>query len=491
MERELRALRFSLLQLESFATISDSVPADAVGCLRQHWREDVSQSKKVLANWGKADLLVVDHYGLDARWEGAMRVAAETILAIDDLADRQHDCDMLLDQTFNRNATDYVGLVPKGCRILCGSQYALIRDGFHRLRSDAEVRRRSVKTASRLLVSFGGTDPTNMSSVVLDAIAMLPFRREMHVEVVLTSSALHLEALAAKISGQDYDVRLCVDVADLEPLLLNADLAIGASGTSTWERAVLGLPTITIVTADNQRKVASMVKEAGAILLLDPARAATASMLAEAISSVWKDTDALHRMSAAAFSLCDGLGVERVVEEIFARGCRGAMGGNAPVIDLRLATEADEDTVYMWQGSSGIRRYSRNPEVPALEEHRTWFRHMLCDQSRRLYIVECAGVSAGMIRLDDMNDSSVFEVSILISISFQKVGIARQTLEAVQCLEDVHELRAYVKPDNLASIRLFVGSGFVLECNNWYVWRKEAPIGGTPAKDANKLKVER
>ncbi|MBU0482021.1 MAG: UDP-2,4-diacetamido-2,4,6-trideoxy-beta-L-altropyranose hydrolase [Proteobacteria bacterium] len=475
IREELTNSGYVVLQIEGSGKSQDKLLDDEIGWVRINWYDDVKQCKKMLAGWGKADLLVVDHYGLDARWERAMKNSADLVLAIDDLADRRHDTQMLLDQTPKRSITDYVNLVPEECLVLCGVEYALVNNRIYRLRTLAENRRNKIKSPRNLLVSLGGTDPTNLNSVVLDAISKLPFRSELKVNVALTSSAPKLEKLRETVVRLDYDVKLCVDVVDMGALMLNADLAIGACGGSIWERAVLGLPTISLVSATNQYKIAEIVQNSGAVMLLNTTTTpVTPSMIGEAISSIWEDPSILYKMSLAAFRLCDGLGTLRLVEEMAARECRKRAEKDFLEIQVRNAIGSDEFNVYMWQGGVGSRLFARNTNVPMLQEHKEWFRNTLCDPNRRLNIIEYEGVPAGIIRLDSMNNKSVFEVSILVSKPFQKLGLGRHALNLTKQIKDVQELRAYVKQDNCASRKLFVGAGFVRESDDWYVWRRRS-----------------
>jgi len=241
---------------------------------------------------GPADLLVVDHYQLDARFESACRAWAGRILVIDDLADRLHDCDCLLDQSFGRDAADYRGRVPASSDLLIGTRYALLRPEFAERREDA-LRRREARTLQRIFVSFGGTDPFHLAERASEAIraSRLP------------------DCRIDRVDGRS-------SAAAMADLMEGADLALGAAGTTSWERCCLGLPALIVITANNQRLVADHLAEAGAARILGWHEEVTVDSICRAIDDIAGDLDSLTGMAARAAQLCDGMGAARVVERI-------------------------------------------------------------------------------------------------------------------------------------------------------------------------------
>jgi UDP-2,4-diacetamido-2,4,6-trideoxy-beta-L-altropyranose hydrolase len=256
-------------------------------------------------------LLVVDHYGLDETFESACRPWAKRILVIDDLADRNHDCDILLDQTFGRAPEDYDGLVPGACLILSGSRYALLRPQFARARRRA-LSRRTGTTAERVLVSMGGGDPDNVTSLVLKGLENSGI--EARVDVVMGTAAPYLNDVRVQAAAMEPPAQVRVDVNDMASLMADTDLAIGAAGTTSWERCCLGLPSIVMVIADNQRLISEKLQQAGAAWVLGRFPAVDAKAIATAVSSLCADADSLLCMSNAAADVCDGQGARRVRE---------------------------------------------------------------------------------------------------------------------------------------------------------------------------------
>jgi UDP-2,4-diacetamido-2,4,6-trideoxy-beta-L-altropyranose hydrolase len=267
-----------------------------------------------------ADLVVVDHYGHDHRFETQCRCFAARIAVIDDLANRRHDADLLLDQTFGRAPIDYAGLVPASCRLLCGSRYALLREPFARMRQAALARRRAGGTVQRILVTMGATDDSDLTETVLDALEAVAKKAIAApvVDVVLGASAPHLASVADRLATGACSGRLHVGVAGeaMARLMTAADLSIGAAGTTSWERCCLALPCLVLVAAENQATIAAHLAEVGACRLVGEAATVTTHHIAAALAAVWRNGAARSAMAEVAASVCDGEGAARVVAAI-------------------------------------------------------------------------------------------------------------------------------------------------------------------------------
>lgn len=263
------------------------------------------------------DLLVVDDYALDARFESACRGWADRIMAIDDLADRPHDCDLLLDVTPGQTARRYKGLAPDGCRLLLGPAYALLRGEFARLRPEALERRKQALRIENVLVSFGLTDPAGATVTAVEGLLMSGL--EVRADVILGRKAPGFERVRELAEG-DERIRLIEYAHDMPALMAGADLALGAAGTTSWERCCLGLPTILMVLADNQEANAQGLARLGAALNLGRSEAVRIGDVLAALRMMDDNPQALRDISRAAADACDGTGADRVlsaVEELF------------------------------------------------------------------------------------------------------------------------------------------------------------------------------
>jgi len=207
------------------------------------------------------DWVVVDHYELDVLWERMLRPHVCKLMVIDDLANRSHDCDLLLDQNYYRDQDQrYLGLVPEKCVTLLGPEYVLLRPEFAETKQRIRVRNGSVQ---RILVFFGGSDSTNQTQKALEALRLLE-RPDIEVDVVVGSTNPNRNTIQA-LCDELPNVTFHCQVSNMAELILNADLAIGAGGAAMWERCYLGLPTITVVFAANQESTTEDVARLGAI----------------------------------------------------------------------------------------------------------------------------------------------------------------------------------------------------------------------------------
>jgi UDP-2,4-diacetamido-2,4,6-trideoxy-beta-L-altropyranose hydrolase len=254
------------------------------------------------------DLIVFDHYGLGQAHETSCRPQTASLMAIDDLADRRHDVDLLLDQTFARTPDAYQGLVPDHALILSGSQFALLRPAFAAARPATLARRAAPGSARRVLVSLGYTDVGAITAAVAHALARV--LGDAACDLVIGPAAPSRPALKA-LCAQDARFRLHIDPADIAALMTAADVALGAAGATSWERCCLGLPSVILTLADNQRLAAHRLQDAGAARMADDP-AGAARMLA----SLMADQAARTDMAQAAAAVCDGAGAARVADAI-------------------------------------------------------------------------------------------------------------------------------------------------------------------------------
>ena len=402
---------------------------------------------------GGVDLLVVDHYGLDNGFETACRPWARQIMALDDGTGRRHDCDILLDQNLGARNWDYHGLVPGHCCLLTGPSYALLRPQFLRARRKALARRAIGEPARRLLISLGATDPMNITSRVVAAAAGLP----LEIDVVLGAGSAQQQAIHDLATRFDLKVRIHTDVADMAALMSAADLAVGAAGSTSWERCCLGLPSLLLVLADNQRRVAESLSLSGAAKIIAAVQQFSTSEMLARLQELAANNTKRHAMAVRAASICDGRGTQRVLLALL----HPTSVRDGKAITLRLATNEDESTILEWQRHSMTRRYARNPLIPTPKEHHLWMSDRLSDIDSFFTIIECDGKPSGVLRLDRRGtESQSYEVSILVAPEQYRQGIGNGVLAIAQQLLPNAELVAEVLPQNEASMKLFTAAGY-------------------------------
>lgn len=279
-----------------------SDPAHA-SWLGASWEEDAAATADAVAG-RKADWLIVDHYALDARWEGDLRSQAGRIMVIDDLADRPHDCDLLLDQNIHASPDRYRNLVPEGCRLFLGPMFALLRPEFETGHGMARPRSGQVR---RVLIAFGGTDPEDYTGMALTALDALRVPG-IQVDIVVGMACPHREKLAERCASRPHTRFFCQSNR-LAELMAEADLAIGAGGAMTWERACLGLPAVVLPISANQFPISrGAASRRLAIACTDPTSETLPRLIAAAVSK----PGLLRRISQRGLEAVDGKGLRRM-----------------------------------------------------------------------------------------------------------------------------------------------------------------------------------
>lgn len=277
---------------------------------------DAVSTQQLLYAHAPFEWLIVDHYEIDHHWESMMRGFVRHIMVIDDLANRQHDCDLLLDQNFYLNCEQrYKGLLPKHCKTCLGPSYVMLREEFYSLKNHLRHRDGSVK---RLMCFYGASDPTGETLKAIPAIQTLN-HKSLHVDVVVGNANPAREQIAAMCSELPRFTYHC-QTNRMAELCAQADIALGAGGSANWERAFLGLPSIVTITADNQMETTHAISSVGGAWLLGNARDIDESEIAAALQEGIHSPERLQNISRTALSIMniDGVyGARGVVRTMF------------------------------------------------------------------------------------------------------------------------------------------------------------------------------
>jgi len=268
-------------------------------------QQDAEQCQLILEEI-KPDWLIVDHYSIDHVWQTLLKGSYKQLMVIDDLANRRHICDLLLDQTYGRNKRDYADFLPYQSEILLGADYALLRLEFAQWR-EYSLKRRIEPTLKNLLITMGGVDLENITGQVLDAIKVCDLPREVEITVVLGGTAPHIKAIQKQAKQMSYKTQVKINAGNMAELMAKADLAIGAAGATTWERCCMGLPSIQIVLAENQRLIAELIHKAGAALCINR------DDMGKLCKTVIKATEQFKSLTEHSKNVCDGTGIIQVL----------------------------------------------------------------------------------------------------------------------------------------------------------------------------------
>jgi UDP-2,4-diacetamido-2,4,6-trideoxy-beta-L-altropyranose hydrolase len=274
---------------------------------------EVEEMKKVFDATGRVNWMIVDHYGYNDQTESPLRSYSDHIMVIDDLANRRHDCDLLLDQNLYPDAeTRYKDLVPASCRKLFGPNYALLRHEFPAAHENLRHRDGIIR---HLLITMGGADPRDITSTVLQAIELLDWP-ELTMDIVIGPSNPRFDKIR-RICPPPPRARIHHPAKDMAALMAKADLCIGTAGSTTWERCCLGLPTIFIASGDCEAPIAQAADTAGIGKYIGRYNEVWPEMIAGELENLKKRPELILNWSRKASKLVDGRGVKRVCREIY------------------------------------------------------------------------------------------------------------------------------------------------------------------------------
>jgi UDP-2,4-diacetamido-2,4,6-trideoxy-beta-L-altropyranose hydrolase len=401
--------------------------------------KDAEQTMAALGA-GTWDWLVVDHYALDHRFEKHLRAVCQHVMVIDDLADRVHDCDVLLDQNFYQDqALRYLDKVPAHCRLLLGPNFALLRPEFKAMRDKVQVRAGKV---NNILVFFGGVDADNLTGQVLDVLIKLNLG--IQVNVVIGQQHPQKEMIRQLCEQHSYNCH--VQTNQMASLMAEADLAIGAGGTAVWERCSVGSPSLCLITAENQRQQLQELQSAG--LVNAPTNKENAITF---LSSYLKDLSTSFKsrkvQSQRMMALVDGRGAGKVVNKL-----------KAQVVQMRVADAKDAQAIFEWRNHPSVRNHSANTQEINWEKHYEWFKQRLSDNSGSILIGEVNRQALGVVRFDIFNHEAM--VSIYLVPDSGLKGWGSCLLEQAESWlrqhhPEVVKLHAQVLPNNEPSKKLF------------------------------------
>ncbi len=416
-------------------------------------KEDADQTKVLLSSI-KPEWLLVDHYGIDYRWERLQRAHARNILVIDDIADRKHDCDVLLDQNYYKNLqTRYENLLPEKCKKLLGPRYSLLRNEFANLRENLQPRKGFVK---HVVIAFGGSDQKNLTAKAVAAASAIGEPLELDVIVGATYPFYdELKAQCAPLSN----VRVHIQTNQVATILATADLAIGASGTTNWERCCTGVPALLFCIAHNQRQLLEDLSEDGYVYGVTRDVEVTEEKIKAILETALLSPAMLRGMSERSFALVDGKGSRRV---------SALMMRNR--VSLRLATPSDATTTWNWRNAESTRKFFFNSSPITLEDHVEWWNRTVCESNTSLLIAKIGNIDIGVLRFDHTEAQSI--VSIYLDPSMTGLGLAVNILKEgkdwiKKNRSETSTLLAKILPENRPSISAFSASGFSKQGENF------------------------
>jgi len=275
------------------------------------WEQDAAETREALGP-RPPDWLVLDHYAFDARWQKAVSPAGARLMVLDDLADRPHACDLLLDQNLGRVAEDYDGLAPEQRQRLIGPQYALLRSEFADLRAEA-LAARAGRDPRHLLVTMGGVDVQGVTPVILKALADVSLPEDLEATIIMGRHAPALEQVRALAQALTCPVEVVVDATDMAARMAAADIAISASGLVSYELACMGVPMLLLPASPIQEKVARELTLVTESRLIEGWKKNPAERIGGALTAFLMRLARLPPSDRRFSEIFDGAGTKRVI----------------------------------------------------------------------------------------------------------------------------------------------------------------------------------
>jgi UDP-2,4-diacetamido-2,4,6-trideoxy-beta-L-altropyranose hydrolase len=412
-------------------------------------QQDALQCIRALENQ-PCDWLIVDHYGLDYNWEKQLQPHTHKLMVIDDLANRTHVCDVLLDQNYTLAGEErYRPKVPAPCQLLLGPRYALLRPEYAQYRETMVPHTGEIR---RILVFLGGADNGNITGMVLAALSAVRLAH-LEVDVVIGANFIHKSCVTAQATARP-NTRIHGPRPHLADLMAKADLAIGAGGATTWERLCMGLPSLVVGIADNQMPACEALKRDGLILFLGSAFGLDVDLIESALTKILIESVKLQELATKSQTLVDGRGTNRVAETLIP----------TPAANLRLrpANAGDALTYFSWVNDPVVRSSANNSGPIDLGTHMHWFDKRLMDLNSYLYVLEAGDLPIGQVRFECHDEEATIDYSLDVLV--RRRGWANQLLKmGIEALNSSRpmQLCAQVKAENLASVATFIRLGFV------------------------------
>ncbi len=413
--------------------------------------DDAFQTINALNN-KEVDWLIVDHYGIEKKWEKKLRPKVKNLMVIDDLANRNHDCDLLVDQNLVRNfKIRYKNILPKFCKTFLGPEYALLQNEYRDFYSTAPTK---IGPVNNILVYFGGTDLYNLTESVLDAFLKLN-RKDIFLNVVVNSNNPNIQKFL-ELSKHHKNIKIICDLISLAPLMLRADISIGACGATTWERCCLGLPSLVITVAENQKQIAKELNKQGIIRWLGHYNKISKKSIYQALE-IYSNQN-LKNWSEACKLVTDGYGALKVAANITLNP--------KSVLKARSAKNNDETLLLRWANDPLVRKNSFNPNIIPSEAHHIWFNKRIKNPDYyKILIVETKeALPIGQVRIEKKKNKGIIDYSLAEFARGKKIAniMLNTALKKFKNM-GITNFFAEVKKNNKASSKVFKKAGFKIK----------------------------
>jgi len=404
------------------------------------------------------DWVVIDHYAIDYYWHKKIRPYTKNILVIDDLADRKHDCDLLLDQNLGSTAEKYKHLVPEKCKLMLGTKYALLRPEFVKWRDISINRRKNQIGIKNILVTLGGVDSQNITAGVLKVLSNIPHIKDAVVNVILGSQSKHIDNVQLEAKKSSLNITIHVNTNKVAELISQADIAIGAGGISAWERCVLGVPAIVFALAENQIFVVNQLQKKGISIFINS--------LDELTKAINKITNNLSLFSENSSNIIDGLGASRLLDYLTPNDYEILINGKK--LTAKNFTKLSETKlldILMVRNHPEIRKAMFSCKKISQSEHLSFVEKLHIDKSKQFFAIYQSDNLVGVIYFTNIDWDLHKATFGIYSNLFSKIKYAGNILmtaaEYICYRTGINNLTLQVAKNNLKAINLYDNWGFI------------------------------
>ena len=441
-----------LPKVEVFEKSNNKTKGDNYGeWLGVSQEQDSLETIKCLGN-SKPNWIIIDHYGLGQTWEKFIRPHVGNIMVIDDLANRHHECDILLDQNwFEDFDRRYKDLVPINCTLLLGPEYVLLREEFPETRKKYKLQDKDV--VRHIFVFFGGSDIYNLTGMTLKALSNSNLS-DLHVDVVIGENNPHQSEIKELASARPH-TKLHIQVDNISSIMEKADVAIGAGGVNTWERMCIGLPALVISFAENHTLLLSDLMKNRFIYYLGSIKNIDISFISENITNVINNSSSLIAQRKKIYKLVDGLGCQRVVDWLIGDlSNQNWMAKNASLKEMEI--------YWFWANDKQVRENALNKEFITWDNHVEWFKSKLVDKKCSLYLILVNDNPVGQVRFDNEGNYARIDYSVAKQFRGRRLGKSLLDFAIKEFYKySKQKILGEVLPDNISSARIFESLGFM------------------------------
>jgi UDP-2,4-diacetamido-2,4,6-trideoxy-beta-L-altropyranose hydrolase len=445
---KIRSSGFNVYDLEVFekAVIDNKLA-------HSHWlgatqKQDATECINILSS-SEVYLLVVDHYGIDEDWHNDLRPYCKKIIVIDDLADRKHNCDFLLDQNYTQDKSRYDLLVSPGAVKFLGPKYALLREDFVK---NIKQRAWFTESVSRVFIFFGGTDPDNLTNIALQSLCQSKLKH-LFIDVVIGLTNPNRDVIEREVS-KNPKATLYIQTDRISELMIKADVSLGSGGMATWERMALGLPSIVITTAENQIPSIKSLYRDGYVVWLGSSNRVDKKIIYNAMLDFIENFEKSREKSRKCQALVSGKGAKNISDLLI-------FGPSLRDLVVRKAEIADSLLYWYWVNDAVVRENSLSQKCIKWIDHQKWFNDKLKNTNSVLLLVEFDTFLIGQVRFDCKASSCLIDYSI--AKQFRGFGLGKVVLREAICHFQKNcslPLIGGVKKDNIASEKIFKDLGF-------------------------------